>query len=43
MAPVDETLAAAPADPAGDPAQRAAERGVVRSGLERLRQVVQAT
>jgi DNA-directed RNA polymerase specialized sigma24 family protein len=43
VAPVDESLAAAPADPAGDPAQRAEERGVLRSALERLREVVQPT
>ena len=35
-APLDETLAAAPADPAGDAAERAADRGTIRSALGRL-------
>ncbi len=36
VAPLDESLAAAPADPGGDPTQRAEERGVLRSALGRL-------
>jgi RNA polymerase sigma-70 factor (ECF subfamily) len=36
VAPVDEALAAAPADPAGDPGERAEARGVLRSALDRL-------
>ncbi len=36
VAPVDDALAAAPADPAGTAAERAEERGIVRSALARL-------
>jgi RNA polymerase sigma-70 factor (ECF subfamily) len=36
VAPLDEALAAAPADPAGDAAERAADRGTVLNALERL-------
>ena len=36
VAPLDETLAAAPSDPAGDAAERAEDRGTIRSALERL-------
>jgi RNA polymerase sigma-70 factor (ECF subfamily) len=36
VAPLDDALAAAPADPAGDPADRAADRGVVLGALEKL-------
>jgi RNA polymerase sigma-70 factor (ECF subfamily) len=36
VAPLDEAVAAAPADPAGDAAERAADRGTVRSALRRL-------
>lgn len=36
VAPVDEALAAAPADPPGAAAERAEERGIVRSALARL-------
>jgi RNA polymerase sigma-70 factor (ECF subfamily) len=36
VAAVDEALAAAPDDPAGDAAVRAEERGVLRSALDRL-------
>jgi RNA polymerase sigma-70 factor (ECF subfamily) len=34
--PLDEALAAAPADPAGDAAERAEDRGIVRGALDRL-------
>ena len=36
VAPLDEAVAAAPADPAGDAAERASDRGTVRSALRRL-------
>ncbi len=36
VAPLDEGLAAAPADPGGDPAERAADRGAVLGALEKL-------
>ena len=36
VAPLDEAVAAAPADPAGDAAERASDRGTVRSALQRL-------
>ena len=36
VAPLDEAMAAAPADPSGDAAERASDRGTVRSALRRL-------
>jgi len=36
VAPLDEAMAAAPADPAGDAAEQAADRGTIRSALGRL-------
>ena len=36
VAPIDEALAPAPADPGGDAAQRAADRSVVMTALDRL-------
>ena len=36
VAPLDEAVAAAPADPAGDAAEQASDRGTVRSALQRL-------
>jgi RNA polymerase sigma-70 factor (ECF subfamily) len=34
--PLDEAMAVAPADPAGDAAERAEDRGTIRSALDRL-------
>ena len=36
MAPLDEAIAAAPSEPGGDAAERAADRSVVTGALDRL-------